>query len=333
MPRKEKEKEQLDRAALDGRIRRAASEKGSCSLVLDGYEGRARGELVLDGYEGSDDPVSFDAAELAQALGAGGEAARALTKLYVSSNGLGEAGMAALAAALAGGACPGLTTLVANENELTAFPEALCGVESLEELYLHNNDIDRLPWGLLHLRRLRKLGIVNNRRLRQERKLLGHPSYDNVAALFDYLRDLYGGGEQPARRYRFKLVLAGPTMAGKTSLAAALREGARARLADADTGRTIGLAIKELRMRDPRVRGGGGLLRGNIFDAGGHEQCVPARPPSSSLCMRLCFCRLPHTCGFVSRYHPDPPACAWPTQVPAAPGCLLLQWRALHPGL
>ena len=45
---------------------------------------------------------------------------------------------------------------------------------------------------------------------------------------------------------------------------------------DADTGRTIGLAIKELRMRDPRVRGGGGLLRGNIFDAGGHEQCVPA---------------------------------------------------------
>ena len=75
-------------------------------------------------------------------------------------------------------------------------------------------------------------------------------------------------------------MLAGPTMAGKTSLAAALREGARARLADADTGRTIGLAIKELRMRDPRVRGGGGLLRGNIFDAGGHEQCVPAGLPA-----------------------------------------------------
>ena len=66
-------------------------------------------------------------------------------------------------------------------------------------------------------------------------------------------------------------------MAGKTSLVAALCEGERARLADADTGRTI----KELRMRDPRVRGGGGgLLRGNIFDAGGHEQCVPAGLPT-----------------------------------------------------
>ena len=260
MPRKEKE--QLDRAALDGRIQRAASEEG--------------GELVLIGSEHfSDDPVSFDAAELAAALGAGGEAARALTELTVEYNSLGEAGMAALAAALAGGACPGLTELYAWSNELTAFPEALCGVESLEELHLFYNDIDRLPWGLLHLRRLRKLDIDDNPRLRQERELLGGRN-DNVAALFGYLRDLYGGGEQPARRYRFKLVLAGPTMAGKTSLAAALREGERARLADADTGRTIGLAIKELRMRDPRVRGGGGLLRGNIFDAGGHEQCVPA---------------------------------------------------------
>ena len=312
MPRKEKE--QLDRAALDGRIQRAASEEG--------------GELVLVGGYGG---VSFDAAELAQALGAGGEAARALTKLGVADS-IGEAGMAALAAALAGGACPGLTALDVNNNELTAFPEALCGVESLEELHLYNNDIDRLPWGLLHLRRLRTLDIDENPRLRQEEALLGFRN-DNVAALFGYLRDLYGGGEQPARRYRFKLVLAGPTMAGKTSLAAALREGARARLADADTGRTIGLAIKELRMRDPRVRGGGGLLRGNIFDAGGHEQCVPARPPSSPICMRFCLLLLASRAGFLSRYQPDLPACAWPTQVPAAPGCLLLQWRALHPGL
>eukprot|EP01046_Picozoa_sp_COSAG06_P094338 COSAG06_NODE_40496_length_401_cov_1.208609_1_plen_124_part_10 len=65
-------------------------------------------------------------------------------------------------------------------------------------------------------------------------------------------------------------------------------------------------------MRDPRVRGGsGGLLRGNIFDAGGHEQCVPARPPSLLLCMRLFVCCLPHLQGLLSRYHPDPPACAW----------------------
>ena len=168
---------------------------------------------------------------------------------------------------------------------------------SLEVLDLSWNDIDRLPWGLLHLRRLRKLYIGSNRRLGQEQKLLGYKD-DNVAALFGYLRDLYGGGEQPARRYRFKLVLAGPTMAGKTSLAAALREGERARLADADTGRTIGLAIKELRMRDPRVRGGGGLLRGNIFDAGGHEQCVPARSPHPRFSACVCVSAACHTCGF-----------------------------------
>ena len=308
-------REQLDRAALDGRIQRAASEGG--------------GELKLN-----QSWVSFDAAELVAALVAGGEAARALTTLDVGFNDIGEAGMAALAAALAGGACPGLTALHAGYNELTAFPEALCGVESLEELNLSFNDIDRLPWGLLHLRRLRNLNLNRNPRLRQEQELLGGRYGNNVAALFGYLRDLYGGGEQPARRYRFKLVLAGPTMAGKTSLAAALREGARARLADADTGRTIGLAIKELRMRDPRVRGGGGgLLRGNIFDAGGHEQCVPARPPASPICMRFCLLLLASRAGFLSRYHPDPPAWAWPTQVPAAPGRLLLQWRALHPGL
>ena len=89
-------------------------------------------------------------------------------------------------------------------------------------------------------------------------------------------------------------------MAGKTSLAAALREGERARLADADTGRTIGLAIEELRMRDPRVRGGG-LLRGNIFDAGGHEQCVPAGFPTPVSLHAFLFAAACHTCGVFSR--------------------------------
>ena len=94
--------EQLDRAALDGRIQRAASEKG--------------GELVLRGF--GRDAVSFDAEELAAALGAGGEAARALTALNVNSNDIGDAGMAALAAALAGGACPGLTALDVYDNSI-----------------------------------------------------------------------------------------------------------------------------------------------------------------------------------------------------------------------
>ena len=48
---------------------------------------------------------------------------------------------------------------------------------------------------------------------------------------------------------------------------------------------------------DPRVRGGGGLLRGNIFDAGGHEQCVPAGPPSLAS-LHASVCAACHTCGF-----------------------------------
>eukprot|EP01046_Picozoa_sp_COSAG06_P025359 COSAG06_NODE_2126_length_7537_cov_9.348077_8_plen_106_part_01 len=95
--------EQLDRAALDGRIQRAASEQGG-ELVLSGSSWNNDGSM-------NDDRVSFDAAELAAALGAGGEAARALTTLDVRSYVIGEAGMAALAVALAGGACPGLTAL------------------------------------------------------------------------------------------------------------------------------------------------------------------------------------------------------------------------------
>ena len=125
-------------------------------------------------------------------------------------------------------------------------------------------------------------------------ELLGD-NHDNIAALFGYLRDSTptkqsplllafqqgslcltdclcdsSGGEKPAFRHRFKLMLAGPTMAGKTSLLDAMRRGKQVRLADADTERTIGMAI-ELVLSDRRARGGG-PLRGNAFDAGGHEE-------------------------------------------------------------
>ena len=97
--------------------------------------------------------------------------------------------MASLSEALASGCCPVLASLNVGDNELTRFPEALCAVASLEELVLSENDVDRLPWGLLHLTRLRKLYLRSNRRLPQEAELLGW-SPTNIAALFGYLRDL-----------------------------------------------------------------------------------------------------------------------------------------------
>jgi hypothetical protein len=68
---------------------------------------------------------------------------------------------------------------------------------------------------------------------------------------------------------------------GKTSLLDALRRGAKARLADADTERTIGLDIRELVLHDPRARGGG-RIRGNAFDAGGASTSARRHPRPAS---------------------------------------------------
>ena len=86
-----------------------------------------------------------------------------------------------------------------------------------------------------------------------------------VRGVFDYLRDLH---DDPRPSFALKLVLAGPSMAGKTSLLNALRLR-EARLTDADSGRTIGLDIERLTLHDPRAPGGLRLL---CYDAGGHDE-------------------------------------------------------------
>ena len=133
-------------------------------------------------------------AALAAALIGGG--CPALTELRVGWNGLGDAGFGALAEALGRGACPGMATLAAMENDLTVLPEALCGVASLEELNLFNNDIGSLPHGLLHLTRLRRLWIESNPRLAAEVEIVTSKGTE-IGALFAHLRSVHGGEPPP----------------------------------------------------------------------------------------------------------------------------------------
>ena len=87
--------------------------------------------------------------------------------------------------------------------------------------------------------------------------------------MFGYIRDLHGG-EIPVWNHRIKLVLTGPSMAGKTSLLNALRLG-ESRLTSAEDERTIGLDIHELILQDMRARGTGEVSV-RAFDAGGHDE-------------------------------------------------------------
>eukprot|EP01049_Picozoa_sp_SAG25_P016823 SAG25_NODE_4045_length_903_cov_1.017413_1_plen_198_part_00 len=184
----------LDRAELDRRLAAAIAAGGALDLSHQTYAPEA----------------------LADALRASGGA---LTSLILTWNGLGATGGQALGAALADGACPQLTRLAVGSNKLTRVPEGLCELEGLEELDLSFNDLDRLPWGLLRLRRLRALHLYGNRRLPQEQQLVGHDGR-GIEALRGYLRDLHGGDE-PAWRHRFKLLLVGPTMAVRAGRPAA----------------------------------------------------------------------------------------------------------------
>ncbi len=200
----------LDAAALRARVREAGA-----------------GTLELKGKYSSDD-VSFAASELAGALAAEGagltglelprqelgtdgwravfEALRKgacprLAALMLEGCGLGDAGFGALAEALGRGACPGMATLDAARNGLTVLPEALCGVASLEELILSANNIGSLPHGLLHLARLRRLGIERNPRLAAEAEIVGDTHYstkdNDLGALFAHLRSVHGGEPPP----------------------------------------------------------------------------------------------------------------------------------------
>ena len=122
----------------------------------------------------------------------------------------------------------------------------------------------------------RRLRLQGNRRLEREAAILEERG---LPGLRGYLRDLH---DDPKPTFKLKLLLAGPSMAGKSSLARALMGEAR-RLTDAVTERTIGLEIVRFVLPDPRGR----ALAGVEFIACELPTCSPARVPlraSVSIC-------------------------------------------------
>ena len=76
--------------------------------------------------------------------------------------------------------------------------------------------------------------------------------------------------DDPQPVFALKMLLAGPSMAGKTSLKNYLMGLAKV-LADKDTERTIGLEIARVVLPDPRGRARRGIEL-NLYDAGGHDE-------------------------------------------------------------
>ena len=115
---------------------------------------------------------------------------------------------------------------------LTISPE--CSVVSLD---LRDNGLTTLPQELVRLKHLGKLLIDGNPALEAVAKILVERG---VQGVFDYIGDLY---DDPQPSFYLKVVLAGPSMAGKSSLLNALNLR-QARLTHPQDGRTIGLDIK-----------------------------------------------------------------------------------------
>ena len=171
-------------------------------------------------------------------------------------------------------------------NELAAVPAGLEALRQLEAVDLRDNDLAELPLALLEgLPRLRRLRLEGNRRLEREAAILEERG---LPGLRGYLRDLH---DDPKPTFKLKLLLAGPSMAGKSSLARALMGEAR-RLTDAVTERTIGLEIVRFVLPDPRGR----ALAGVEFIACELPPCLSVRVP---LRASASICRCARTCGSV----------------------------------
>eukprot|EP01052_Picozoa_sp_SAG31_P053171 SAG31_NODE_13495_length_865_cov_1.148825_1_plen_278_part_01 len=94
---------------------------------------------------------------------------------------------------------------------------------------------------------------------------------DGTKGIFAYLTDLY---DDPRPSFSLKVLLAGPTMAGKSSLLRALLRKADCLTAVDD--RTIGLDIERVVLEDPRAPDGVSFL---VYDAGGHDEYQEMHQP------------------------------------------------------
>jgi hypothetical protein len=158
-----------------------------------------------------------------------------------------------------------LVSLDLSANELTRLPAEIGRVASLQNLDLRDNDLAELPPEVTELGRLRVLRLEGNAQLQTVASIA---SSKGVSAVFDYLRDLH---DDPQPTFKLKVLLAGPSMAGKTSVKNRLMGRAKV-LADADTERTIGLDIASgVVLPDPQGRAPHGIIL-VVYDAGGHDE-------------------------------------------------------------
>ena len=191
----------------------------------------------------------------------------------------------------------GLRVLNLSDNpELRSLPAGVGWLGGVEELHLNNcPKLRSLPAGLGRLESLTELNIDECPGLATLHKL---QAKGGVQAVRGYLKDLQqmeGGLFEPSRRHSLKLVLAGPTEAGKTSLLRALMGlGERRRLANLRDERTIGLDIHRFTLPDPTAQGRAALEL-VIYDAGGHgeyqelHQVRDRLSPGMIACMRCCM--------------------------------------------
>ena len=135
---------------------------------------------------------------------------------------------------------------------------------AVTSLDLRQNGLTTLPLELLKLSALTELRFGENPGL--DPTLGKVLSTQGLPGLLKMLPDLHG---DPKPSYVLKTVLAGPSMAGKTSLFNALRD-LDVRLTHPEHGRTIGLDIGRLELRDARA--GRYIVIFVIYDAGGHDE-------------------------------------------------------------
>eukprot|EP01043_Picozoa_sp_COSAG02_P060394 COSAG02_NODE_7882_length_2804_cov_19.389279_1_plen_616_part_00 len=187
------------------------------------------------------------------------------TQLLLGSYRLGDAAVETLLRQRFREGCA-LVFLDLGANDLTRLPPEIGKLANLQTLKLRDNDLAELPPELTELRRLRDLDLGGNPRLRAVEAIARERG---IPGVFDYLRDLH---DDPQPNFKLKVLLAGPSMAGKSSVKNRLMDLPEADvLADADTERTIGLDIAQVVLPDPRGRAPRGIVL-IVYDAGGHDE-------------------------------------------------------------
>ena len=158
-----------------------------------------------------------------------------------------------------------LISLDLDSNGLTRLPPEIAKLTNLQTLSLRDNELAELPIELAELQNLKVLRLGGNPQLQTVAAIAAEKG---TTAVFDYLRDLH---DDPQPCFKLKVLLAGASMAGKTSMRNRLMGRAKV-LAEKDTERTIGLDIAPgVALPDPQGRAPHGILL-IVYDAGGHDE-------------------------------------------------------------